>query len=216
MYPIADEAEPPIFADPSVNSTSVRVTWNHTNKGPCFSNLTFSYNITWYPVEKPQGKQRNVTKPGATEYNITNLESKTDYRVELVGFTDSEPPVYSKMAMVDFKTEGMMSACIQECLSWLLAVYNVILDHYTVGHAWGGVCWVSMLCGEYSHIPYARNYSQTKVSWSLRFQSHPYTDNEYLCKGVVQLLNNRHQMNAPWQQECSSLWSLRRVGSTTQ
>ena len=131
VYPIADEAEPPIFANPIVNGTRARVTWDHTDKGSCFSNLTFSYNITWNPVEKPQGKQSDVTEPGATEYNITNLERKTDYRVELEGFTDSDPSVYSKMAIVNFTIEGMMFACIQESLCVLIAS-SIQYRHSTV------------------------------------------------------------------------------------
>ena len=46
----ADTAMPPTLTDPVVIGTNVRISWDHTNKGPCFSNLTFSYNITWYPV----------------------------------------------------------------------------------------------------------------------------------------------------------------------
>ena len=85
--------------------------WHHTDKGPCFINLTFSYNITWYPVVgvvPPRGEgQSAVTGPGATEYNIINLMNGTDYQVELFGFTSSYPVVYSEVATVNFTTEGV-------------------------------------------------------------------------------------------------------------
>ena len=106
-----DTAEPPILADPEVNGTNVTVSWNHTNKGPCFNHLTFSYNITWYPVVGgvPQRgeEQSGMTGPGATEYIITNLMKDTDYQVELVGFALSDPPVFSKVATVNFTTKGV-------------------------------------------------------------------------------------------------------------
>ena len=99
----ADVAKPPILAEPMVIGNSVRISWNHTDKGLCFRSIPFPYNITWSPV-KGGKTQSNTTKPGATEYNITNLIHNTDYRVHLVGVTSSEPPVYSKMAVVTFKT----------------------------------------------------------------------------------------------------------------
>ena len=105
-----DTAAPPTFSDLVVNGTNVTVSWNHTNKGPCFNHLTFSYNITWYPVGRvPQrGEGQSVlTGPGATEYILTNLMSDTDYQVELFGFTPSEPVMYSEVATVDFTTEGV-------------------------------------------------------------------------------------------------------------
>ena len=88
--------------------------WNHTDQGPCFNNLTFSYNITWYPVVggvtlRGEG-QRAVTGPGATEYTITNLMNGTDYQVELFGFTSNDPVVYSEVATVNITTEGMYVA----------------------------------------------------------------------------------------------------------
>ena len=86
--------------------------WDHTDRGPCFTNLTFSYNITWYPVvggvpQKGEG-QSAVTEPGATEYTITNLMNGTDYQVELFGFTSSAPVLYSEVATVriTYKTKG--------------------------------------------------------------------------------------------------------------
>ena len=94
-----------------VNGTSVTVSWNHTEKGLCFNNFTFSYNITWYPVVggvplRGEG-QSGVTGPGATEYIFTNLMNNTNYRVELVGFTPSAPPVFSKVATENFTTTGV-------------------------------------------------------------------------------------------------------------
>ena len=123
----ADTAMPPTLTDLMVMGTNVRISWDHTDKGPCFSNLTFSYNITWYPVvggvpQRREG-QRGVTKPGATEYIITNLLSNTDYRVELVGFTPSDLAmqqyVHSEVAMVNFTTEGVCPyACDMQSLVW--------------------------------------------------------------------------------------------------
>ena len=106
-----DTAAPPTFSDPLMNGTSVTVSWNHTDKGPCFNHLTFSYNITWYPVvdgvpQKGEG-QSGVTGPGATEYIITNLMNNGNYQVELFGFTPSHPPVFSIVATVGFKTKGV-------------------------------------------------------------------------------------------------------------
>ena len=90
----ADTAMPPTLTDPVVIGTNIRILWDHTDKGPCFSNLIFSYNITWYPgvggVPLWREVQWGVTKPDATEYIITNLLSNTNYRVELVGFTPSD------------------------------------------------------------------------------------------------------------------------------
>ena len=103
----ADVAKPPIFAEPVLNGASVRISWNHTDKGLCFRNHTFSYNITWYPVKGGE-THSNTTRPGATEYIITNLMRNSDYRVHLVGFTSSEPPVYSETAVVNFTTKGMI------------------------------------------------------------------------------------------------------------
>ena len=104
-----DTAALPTFTDLIVNGTNVRISWDHTNKGPCFSNLTFSYNITWYPVvggvpQRGEG-QRDVTGPGATEYIIANLMNNTDYRVELVGLAG--PVVHSEMATMNFTTKGV-------------------------------------------------------------------------------------------------------------
>ena len=106
-----DTAEPPILADPKVNGTSVKLSWNHSNKGSRFNHLTFSYNITWYPVVGgvPQGREElsGMTGPGATVYIITNLMNDTYYQVELFGFTPSHPPVFSIEATVNFATIGM-------------------------------------------------------------------------------------------------------------
>ena len=83
------------------------------DKGPCFNHLTFSYNITWYPVhvvggvpQKGEGQSR-VTGPDATEYIITNLMRDTDYQVELLGFTPGDHPMFSIVATVNFTTKGV-------------------------------------------------------------------------------------------------------------
>ena len=90
---------------------TVTLMWNHTDKGPCFTNLTFSYNITWYPVVggvplRGEG-QSGVTGPGATAYTITNLMNGPDYQVELVGFTSSDPVVYSEVATVNITSDEL-------------------------------------------------------------------------------------------------------------
>ena len=105
-----DTAALPTFTDPVVMGTNVRISWNHTDKGPCFSNLTFFYNITWYPVVGGVPQRRSgwaVIRPGATEYIITNLTNNTDYRVELVGLAGSDPVVHSEMATMNFTTKGV-------------------------------------------------------------------------------------------------------------
>ena len=106
-----DTAAPPTFSDLVVNGTNVTVSWDHSNKGPCFNHLTFSYNITWYPlvdgVPQKGEEQSGVTGPGTTEYIITNLMSDTDYRAELVGVTLSDPIVHSEVATVNFRTKGV-------------------------------------------------------------------------------------------------------------
>ena len=106
-----DTAAPPTFTDTVVIGTGVTVSWDHTDKGPCFNHLTFSYNITWYPVvggvpQRGEG-QSGVTGTGATEYIITNLMGDTNYRAELVGFTASDPIVRSEVATVDFRAKGV-------------------------------------------------------------------------------------------------------------
>ena len=90
---------------------TTKLEWEHADKGTCYNNLIFSYNITWYHVVggvplKGEG-QSAVTGPGATEYTITNLMNGTDYQVELFGFTSSDPVVYSEVATVNFTTEGV-------------------------------------------------------------------------------------------------------------
>ena len=62
-------AAPPILGDPVVNGSDIRLSWGHTDKPPCYSHLTFSYNITWYPVNV-QGETA-ATDVAATEYVIT-------------------------------------------------------------------------------------------------------------------------------------------------
>ena len=111
----SDTAAPPTFTDPLVNGTSAIVSWDHTDKGPCFNHLTFYYNITWYPVvggvpQRREG-QSGMTGPDATEYIITNLMNDANYHVELVGFTPGDRPVFSIVATVDFTTKGVYS-CI--------------------------------------------------------------------------------------------------------
>ena len=94
-----------------VIGTIVTVSWDHTDRGPCFNHLTFSYNITWYPVvggvpQRREG-QNGVTGPGSSEYTITNLMNDTAYRAELFGLTSCHPLVFSFVATVDFTSKGV-------------------------------------------------------------------------------------------------------------
>ena len=132
-----DTAASPILSGPVVNGTSVTVLWDHADKGPCFNYLTFSYNITWYPVvgEVPQrGEgQSGVTGPGATEYIITNLMKDTDYQVELFGFTPIHPPVFSIVATVGFTTGGVCRYMHVMCaLTLTVGVNQIHTNQYSV------------------------------------------------------------------------------------
>ena len=107
--------KPKLQSSPCIGDNGLTATlmWNHTDQGPCFTNLTFSYNITWYPVAQRGEWQSALTIPGATAYIITNLMNGTDYQVELFGFTSSDPVVYSEVAMVNFTAdlEGVYILC---------------------------------------------------------------------------------------------------------
>ena len=104
-----DTVMPPKVTDPVVNGTRVTILWDHTNKGPCFNNLTFFYNITWYPVGISHARdvQGIVTGPDAAQLTIITLMYDTDYQVKIVGFTLSDPAVYSEEATVNFTTKGV-------------------------------------------------------------------------------------------------------------
>ena len=102
-----DVAAPCILHTPVVTATSVMVVWDHTDKGSCYSHLTFSYNITWYIVFPYAGMVWSaVTEPGATAYNITNLRHSTDYQIQSVGFSSDGPTVYTEEATRRFTTNG--------------------------------------------------------------------------------------------------------------
>ena len=141
----SDTAALPTFTDPVVIDTNVTVSWDHTNKGPCFNHLTFFYNITWYPVvggvpQRGEG-QSGVTGPGATEYIITDLMSDTDYRVELFGFTPSHPPVFSIVATVNFATRGVCTCMHVMCACMTIGMYNVCLLPCTCSvHVGADIC----------------------------------------------------------------------------
>ena len=115
IFNIETAKHPVLLSSPRIGENGLTATlmWNHTDQGPCFTNPTFSYNITWYPVVggvplRGEG-QSAVTGPGATAYTITNLMNGTDNQVELVGFTSSDPVVYSEVAtvLVIFTAEGV-------------------------------------------------------------------------------------------------------------
>ena len=122
LFTNTETAKQPIFQGSphfGANRMTVTLMWNHTDKGPCFTNFTFSYNITLYPVVggvplRGEG-QSVVTGPGATEYTITNLMIGTDYQAELVGFTSSDPVVYSEVATVNITDEPLKGkSCVIE------------------------------------------------------------------------------------------------------
>ena len=130
-FTCSDIAASPIPSGPVVNGTSVTVLWDHADRRPCFNHLTFSYNITWYPMvggvpQRGEG-QSGVTGPGATEYIITNLMKDTDYQVELFGFTPIHPPVFSIVATVGFTTRGecryMHVMCVLTLIFTIISVY---------------------------------------------------------------------------------------------
>ena len=113
IFNIETAKHPVLLSSPRIGENGLTATlmWNHTDQGPCFTNLTFSYNITWYPVVggvplRGEG-QSAVTGPGATEYTITNLMNGTDYQVELFGFTSSDPVVYSEVATVNITSDEL-------------------------------------------------------------------------------------------------------------
>ena len=95
------------------NGLTATLMWNHTDHGPCFNNLTFSYNITWYSVVGgvpiSREGQSGVTGPGATEYTITNLMNDTDYtKWSCLGSLQvTQLHVYSDVATVNFTAEGV-------------------------------------------------------------------------------------------------------------
>ena len=67
--PSSATAAPPLLGDPVVDDSDIRLSWDHTDKAPCYSHLTFSYNITWYPVNVQ--RETATTDVAATEYVIT-------------------------------------------------------------------------------------------------------------------------------------------------
>ena len=83
--------------------------WDHTNKGPCFNNLTFSYNIIWYPLVGGATQTGKESDLGATRFIITGLTSCKMYSAEIIGFLQgSYPKVYSETATLNFTaTEGI-------------------------------------------------------------------------------------------------------------
>ena len=62
-------AAPPILGDPVVDGSDIKLSWHHADKGTCYSHLTFSYNITWYPVNVQ--RETATTDVAATKYVIT-------------------------------------------------------------------------------------------------------------------------------------------------
>ena len=111
-----ESAPPPAVDSPVHVAKFVLFQWNHTDQGPCFANLTFSYNITWYPVVGGTGQMEsaestivsNRNTEGTIWYVITNLLPNTSYQVEIVGFTSTSPQVFSEPVTVRIMTQGII------------------------------------------------------------------------------------------------------------
>ena len=110
-----ESATPPLVNSPVLVGNLVLLQWDHTSKGPCFNHLTFSYNITWYPVGNGTG-QMDAAKSAVIsnseniihdhQYIITNLLPNIQYQTEIVAFTSTSPRVYSEPVTVEFTTQG--------------------------------------------------------------------------------------------------------------
>ena len=118
---LVETAMPPVVGSPVLVGNAVLMQWNHTNKGPCYSDLTFSYNITWYPVGGGTGQMDTVETATACsnsedvntiQYIITNLLPSTRYQLKIVGFTSTRPQVHSEPVTVGLATQGKTCYCM--------------------------------------------------------------------------------------------------------
>ena len=116
---LVESAAPPIVSSPVLVDNIIVMQWNHTDKGPCFAYLTFSYNITWYPVVGGTGQMEaaesavvsNHNSEGTMWYVITNLLPNTSYQVEIVGFTSTSPQVFSEPVTVETARQSKTCTC---------------------------------------------------------------------------------------------------------
>ena len=101
--PLSATAAPPLLGDPVVDGSDIRLSWDHTDKGPCYSHLIFSYNITWYPMNVQ--KETATTDVAATEHVIT-VNSRYQFQVMVLGFSASRPHVYTSPAYAHIEIKG--------------------------------------------------------------------------------------------------------------
>ena len=142
IFSIIESATPPVVSRSLLVSDLALMQWNHTNTGPCFANLTFSYNITWYPVVGGTGQMEaaesavasNHNTEGTMWYVITNLLPNTSYQVEIVGFTSTSPQVFSEPVTVGFVTQGNYGTSLYE--------YNNL---YIIMHS-HAMSWICLKC----------------------------------------------------------------------
>lgn len=102
----------PILKDWVVHNASATLRWDHTNKGLCYNNLPFLYNITWYPlvegVPQMDVTRVNTTQSGASKFVIVELTPGTVYQVKIVGFSSqSSLQVMSELLLFNLTTEGI-------------------------------------------------------------------------------------------------------------
>ena len=120
----ADRALPAVVRRLLIISTTAILMWDHTNKGPCFNHLTFSYNITWYPVvggvpQRGEG-QRVTTGINETQLLIPDLMYSTRYKVEILGISSTPPQLGSEPTTANFTTNGV---CVCVCVCVCVRVY---------------------------------------------------------------------------------------------
>ena len=109
-----ESATPPAVGSPVLVADIVVLHWDHIDQGACFANLTFLYNITWYPVvggtrqmeAAKSAVASNHNTEGTMWYVISNLLPNTSYQVEIVGFTSTSPQAYSEPVTVEYAYES--------------------------------------------------------------------------------------------------------------
>ena len=96
-------AVPPIFGNPVLDGNIIKLSWDHTDKGPCYNHLAFFYNITWYPADEQ--RESATSSVDATEYVIT-VSPKYQFQVMILGLLASHPPVYTSPVDMRIETKG--------------------------------------------------------------------------------------------------------------
>lgn len=96
-------AVPPIFGTPVFDGNIIKLSWDHTDKGPCYNHLIFFYNITWYPSDEQ--RESATSSVDATEHVIT-VSPKYQLQVMILGLSASHPPVYTSPVGMRIETKG--------------------------------------------------------------------------------------------------------------